>query len=556
MRYFNDLKTSCKLNLLISIMLFFIICVGSIGYYYSNECGQSAQYIYQNRLLGVKYINEVRTHQRANEANLLKLIFITDSKAQRDKYLSDIDYRVKEAHNSFDNYKKLNLSAKEKNLINEYNNIYPQYVSLRKDIVSSVVNHKTLQAHHLFDKAEPLYADMADVLKQLAAINDKEALNLAVLSKQNVENAKHYIIGLILLCSIISISIGFYISHSIKNILELLQDKMKKISDGNLQLSKFGHISRCDLGEICDSFDIMYENLKNLVSEIVESTADISSCTQQISAASEQTAQGAQSISDNIVAITGGNVLSSSNSSDINNISYINTAIQTISDSTNETISISGDTEKNASDSCNQAITAIEKINMIKETTNKTSLTINDLGLLGSQIEVIVELIKQIAGQTNLLALNAAIEAARAGEHGKGFAVVAEEVKKLATESAQATDKINSIIKEVQVKTNIAVKSVDEEVQIVAEGVEIIKNIEKSLKVILSASKNTSSSVKDVSNEIKRISHSTDNVSRTMEDISAVTEEQSAGLQEISASTQSLARLAETLRLKVEVFKV
>lgn len=54
----------------------------------------------------------------------------------------------------------------------------------------------------------------------------------------------------------------------------------------------------------------------------------------------------------------------------------------------------------------------------------------------------IVELINNITGQINLLALNATIESARAGEAGRGFAVVATEVKSLANQAKQATDKI------------------------------------------------------------------------------------------------------------------
>jgi methyl-accepting chemotaxis protein len=57
-------------------------------------------------------------------------------------------------------------------------------------------------------------------------------------------------------------------------------------------------------------------------------------------------------------------------------------------------------------------------------------------------MEGIVELIGDITGQINLLALNATIESARAGEAGRGFAVVAAEVKNLATQAKQATDKI------------------------------------------------------------------------------------------------------------------
>jgi methyl-accepting chemotaxis protein len=58
----------------------------------------------------------------------------------------------------------------------------------------------------------------------------------------------------------------------------------------------------------------------------------------------------------------------------------------------------------------------------------------------------IVKLISDITGQINLLALNATIESARAGEAGRGFAVVAAEVKNLANQAKQATDKIGSEI--------------------------------------------------------------------------------------------------------------
>lgn len=70
------------------------------------------------------------------------------------------------------------------------------------------------------------------------------------------------------------------------------------------------------------------------------------------------------------------------------------------------------------------------------------------------QIGSTVSIVENISEQTNMLALNAAVEAARAGEFGKGFAVVAGEIRKLADESKQATNKITTLVNDIEQTTS------------------------------------------------------------------------------------------------------
>ena len=81
---------------------------------------------------------------------------------------------------------------------------------------------------------------------------------------------------------------------------------------------------------------------------------------------------------------------------------------------------------------------------------NETSKTVSALNDMSLKVSEVVVLIRSIAEQTNLLALNATIEAARAGEAGRGFAVVAQEVKALATQTARATEEIESQVQSMQ----------------------------------------------------------------------------------------------------------
>ncbi|MBS3940598.1 MAG: hypothetical protein KG028_06520 [Actinobacteria bacterium] len=89
------------------------------------------------------------------------------------------------------------------------------------------------------------------------------------------------------------------------------------------------------------------------------------------------------------------------------------------------------------------------------------------LGASTAEVEGVVKFITSVADRTNLLALNATIEAARAGEAGRGFAVVAQQVKELAVQTAEATERIGHQLGTIQsdsAATSTAIASVDETV--------------------------------------------------------------------------------------------
>ena len=122
---------------------------------------------------------------------------------------------------------------------------------------------------------------------------------------------------------------------------------------------------------------------------------------------------------------------------------------------------------------------------------------VEDLNRSSSEIQAVVEIVKNIAGQTNLLALNSAIEAARAGEHGKGFAVVADEVRKLADQTKQSVEKIATLIGMSSVVTSQVIESIHQIQNLVQDGIE---QNEKSLKSFEKISSSVDATILDFEN--------------------------------------------------------
>ncbi|MEA3290496.1 MAG: methyl-accepting chemotaxis protein [Campylobacterota bacterium] len=92
----------------------------------------------------------------------------------------------------------------------------------------------------------------------------------------------------------------------------------------------------------------------------------------------------------------------------------------------------------------------LKSIGSLNSDASQINTVITELNSKASAISDAVVTIDQISFQTNILSLNAAVEAATAGEAGKGFAVVAQEVRNLASRSAESAKQITEVVNSIQ----------------------------------------------------------------------------------------------------------
>ncbi len=124
----------------------------------------------------------------------------------------------------------------------------------------------------------------------------------------------------------------------------------------------------------------------------------------------------------------------------------------------------------------------LQKMTLIKDRMDIVSNTVVKLSDDTRHVEEIISAVQDLADQSHLLAVNASIEAARAGDQGKGFAVVAHEIKSLADQSKDATEKITLMLQEIRKSVASVVMATEEGGKAVMDGVEQSRSAGKSIE--------------------------------------------------------------------------
>lgn len=294
--------------------------------------------------------------------------------------------------------------------------------------------------------------------------------------------------------------------------------------------------------------EIVLHNVQQAFDELESSSATIFNSLQEFEGNTEEIATSTQEISNSA------DIQIKEVESSLAIFGELNEKIEKSEERVNETVR----TMQSLKSKSDEGIAAIQvlsqKFDENIRTTQGAADGVEELSHKSSSIGGIIESIREIAQQTNLLALNAAIEAARAGEAGKGFAVVADEINSLSAESADATGKIDAILKDIIETVENTHKVINYNSQVVNESNEQLEDTVKIFQVMLESCEEVIRITEVLEAELEGIveikeklfsaMEQVEDISKrsvvTTEGISSATEEQVAGLDSIVKSMQRM----------------
>ncbi len=211
--------------------------------------------------------------------------------------------------------------------------------------------------------------------------------------------------------------------------------------------------------------------------------------------------EGINGLRDSIVGmltqnLQNGDTLQQSSDQLLENVNTLNHNSNQSAASLEETAAALEEITSNISNTTNSIIEMSDLANSVTQSSKKgenlakeTTTAMEEINSKVKSIDEAIGVIDQIAFQTNILSLNAAVEAATAGEAGKGFAVVAQEVRNLASRSAEAAHEIKILVDNALQKANDGKNISNEMIQgytnlnnNISKTIEIIKNVESASK--------------------------------------------------------------------------
>ncbi len=363
---------------------------------------------------------------------------------------------------------------------------------------------------------------------------------------------------LAVVCIAVVVGIGIVLYRSsaaaMKNIVECLT----QIASGDLrvQFSEAALKRNDELGTIADSSQTLVEELtevirsaKQLSGEVTEAGDNLSSSAGSASDASNQVTSAIDDISKGAVG------QAESVQTSATNTANIGTDIEGITDNVSEL----GEYARSMKEASTRAMEALDQLMMQNESTVESMKSIDEqirsTNDAAKNISEASNLITNISSQTNLLALNASIEAARAGEAGRGFAVVANEIGSLASQTQEATVRINGIIKNLideSEKTVNTVQELNAAIEAQTTKIESTKNDMASMQEnVLSVSDSSA----HISNRVDTLNESKNSLVSLISDLSAISEENAASTEETTASMQELNATFEIISKSAEELK-
>ncbi|MBS4097603.1 MAG: methyl-accepting chemotaxis protein [Sulfuricella sp.] len=539
----NNLKIKTRLYVLIGFVSLLLVWVGVTGLSGINATTSALGSVYNDRLIAIEQLNEVRNYQLQTRLAL----FAARQESDAFDVLGHTD-RIRgyifKIENILKAYGERRMAAEEKALLDVF---VRDRVNFGRTGVMPMIDllqgEKFAEADQLRkDVMDPAYVKASAGIDALLKYQEDHARrefdqSAAYAGKVHIITIASILGGLIL-----SVLAGFFITRCIARGVSTLEQAAGQLSAGDLT-ARVEVCSNDELGQVAHAFNKMASEFGDLIGQVQQAARQITDATGQLSDSAERVAQGSTSQTSEAASAAA-------------SVENLNQAIQEVASRSQAATRAAGDTDALATQGQQVVNGAAQGIREIADTFNESARLIDALGQRSQQIGQIVNVIKDIADQTNLLALNAAIEAARAGEQGRGFAVVADEVRKLAERTATATAEISTMINAIQSETGNTVNNMDKGSKQVDQGVQLAAQAGESLQQINTSLRHVAEMIRHIAEATRQQSEASNEITRRVDGIVRMAEENSATISTTTGATQDLRVLSGELQSVISRFRL
>jgi methyl-accepting chemotaxis protein len=412
-------------------------------------------------------------------------------------------------------YEKLISLPEERALYQELSKTIDAYLGEHDGIIALSRQGKMEEARLLLiGNSTKYYLQLTAQAEKLMDVNDNAADAANDNSDVLYAHSRFWIIGLLLCCITLSLSLAIWVARLISQPLIEAVRLARQVAAGDLTATI--EVKRADeTGQLFEALKTMNDNLLKIVGDVRQGTNAIAAASSEIA--------------------TGNLDLSSRTEQQAGSLEETASAMEQLT----STVKQNADNARQA----NQL--AVSASSVAVQGGDVVGQVVDTMGSINESSKKIVDIISVIDGiafQTNILALNAAVEAARAGEQGRGFAVVASEVRSLAQRSAAAAKEIKVLISDSVEKVEVGSKLVEQAGSTMGEVVSSVKRVTDIVGEISSATQEQSTGLEEINRAIAQMDE--------------VTQQNSALVEQAASAATSLQEQAARLSQTVSVFKL
>jgi methyl-accepting chemotaxis protein len=416
-------------------------------------------------------------------------------------------------------------------------------------------------------------------------------------------NVKSFLVTgviLILLGTLITAILGYFIYQSIADAIDKLTGTVRQISAGDLS-ARVALTGKNELAELGENFDRMVEEriatqakidrshtqLNQSVSTLLNAVFDLSERDLTVRAKVTEDATGpladainqlAEDTADVLKQVRGVATSVESTSQDVNRYALsvnelahleqteaqettiqLGTILQRLDSiaASAQQANLVADTTSNTTRSAQKTVSrSVENMGNIRDTVQETGKRLKRLGERSQEISQIIDVINNLSERTTILALNASMQATAAGDAGRGFSMIAEEIQRLAENSRDSTNQISTLVRNIQQEANTTIATMDNTIEQVVSGSTLAEEAAQQMQATLEATNQLVASVEQIaSSSAEQVAISKDLQVRA-ERILEATQSTGKELLSLTGLTKNMAEYGQQLVKSVNVFKL